>query len=254
MIIRYLTLEPHMKRMIFVIMATIVSSIIATAQIPNKPWTEWTDKEVDKLLRTSPWSVRQIASLERSPYGVENSAKFSPPLSLQDMRGLDNFQVQSMLATNFQIRFLSASVIRQAFARRVELGLKNGDPRLRSQLEDFVNRKFDEWIVITVDFDMVQGWNPAPIRQIFKEANINSLNKYTYLETDGGRRIPLADYKPPTEDGLGAKFIFQRMENGKPVIPEGTRRLRFYSELARFLVVDSRFNLAEMLYKGQVEY
>ncbi|MBK8316318.1 MAG: hypothetical protein IPL01_20790, partial [Acidobacteria bacterium] len=134
-----------MKRMIFVIMAMLVSSIIATAQIPNKPWTEWTDKEVDKLLRTSPWSVRQVASLERSPYGVENSAKFSPPLSLQDMRGLDNFQVQSMLATNFQIRFLSASVIRQAFARRVELGLKNGDPRLRSQLEDFVNRKFDEW-------------------------------------------------------------------------------------------------------------
>jgi hypothetical protein len=83
--------------------------------------------------------------------------------------------------------------------------------------------------------------------------NTGVLKNNTYIEARGKRTF-LEDYKPPSGDGLGAKFVFKRTENGEPVIPSDSGDLRFYSELSKNIKLNMRFKLSEMNYDGKLEY
>ncbi len=216
------------------------------AQKSAKPWTEWSEPEARKLLDDSPWAKTQAKedNLNRNPL----------PLTQTDIQNVDSLGLNAALQSRLQVRFLSAQPIRQAFARIVELKQKNRNPNLKQQLQSFVDRKFDDWIVVAVDFDSTETGNPNYLRQAFANATTNSLKYATYLELKGGRRVMLQDYKVPINDGLGAKFIFPRLVNGNPFLASDSGEVRFYTELTTFIRVNVRFKVAEMMHNGTLEY
>lgn len=217
-----------------------------SAQKAAKPWTEWSEREVRKMLNDSPWGKTQDG-------GDAVNRHLTPPTAY-DMRTIDNTAAISQLAAKLNVRFLSAQPIRGAFARMVELNQKHPDPALREQLQNFVDRKFDDWIVITVEYEVKEGWDSGALRQAFANSNTETLKHYTYLETDDGQRLPLQEYKTPINDGLGAKFIFPRQVNGHPFITPGAKDVRFHSELGRFLRINVQFKVSEMMSNGSLEY
>lgn len=219
-----------------------------SAQKTAKPWTEWTEKEAKNMLDDSAWA-RMQASEDNL-----NRAFFSPTPSSIDTRNLDQFGLMSLRSSKISARLLSAQPIRQAFARMVELKQKNPTPDLKQQLQAFVDRKFDDWIVVAVDYEPGPNGDPAFLRKAFAEATTNLLKSTTYLEVQGGKRLTLQDYKVPINDGLGAKFIFPRTLDGKPFVTADSGELHFYTEMAQFIRVNARFKVKEMMRNGALEY
>jgi len=224
----------------------LLAGSVVSAQKAGKPWTEWSEREARKLLFDSAWGKTQDGGAEISRY-------LTPPTAY-DNRTVDNTAAISQLAAKLNVRFLSALPIRQAFARMMEINQKKPDPVLHDQLQNFIDRKFDDWIVISVDYEVKEGWDSGALRQALANSSTETLKHYTYLETNDGQYLPLQEYKAPIQDGLGAKFIFPRLVNGQPFITANTKNVLFHSEIGRFLRINVHFKVSEMMVNGNLEY
>jgi hypothetical protein len=93
-----------------------------------------------------------------------------------------------------------------------------------------------------------------------------------------GRHVFLQEYQPPRNDGLGARFIFPRLIDGKQYITADSGEIHFVSELSQSDAasgvvsrgqasggaggsagpmnyrLDSRFKVAAMNFQGKLEY
>src|SRR5439155_1385020 len=60
----------------------------------------------------------------------------------------------------------------------------------------------------------------------------NELKNDTYLVIRDGKRLFLKEYQRPRNDGLGARFIFQRLTDGEPFINERSDAILFHAEIS----------------------
>ncbi|MCI0488566.1 MAG: hypothetical protein L0229_18410, partial [Blastocatellia bacterium] len=60
-------------------------------------------------------------------------------------------------------------------------------------------------------------------------------------------------YLPPGEMELGARFVFPRLVDGKPLVTLENREIRFHAELGDY-TLDKSFKLRDMIYKNRLEY
>lgn len=233
-------------KLIFLGLIFLAVGSSVSAQQGAKPWTEWSEKEARKLIEDSAWAKSQTRG--------DTIDRHSTPLTPEDLRHTDSLALTSLLTAKLYARFLSAQPVRQAFARLVELKQKPLDTKLKGQLQNFVDRKFDDWIVIAVDHETQDARDPSALRQAFANLNKEALKRSTYLELKNGQRLMLQDYQAPANDGLGAKFIFPRLVNGQPFLTSGAGEVRFYVEISRLLSLNIRFKVSEMYYNGSFEY
>jgi hypothetical protein len=89
--------------------------------------------------------------------------------------------------------------------------------------------------------------------QLLTSADAAAMKTTAYLERKDGKRIELMDYRPPSQDGMGAKFVFPRMVDGKPFLDGNSGELRVYIELGK-TKLSRKFKVAEMIYDGKLEY
>ncbi|HEY9501744.1 MAG TPA: hypothetical protein VIR01_08985, partial [Pyrinomonadaceae bacterium] len=153
----------------------------------------------------------------------------------------------------YHVRFLSAKPVRAAFARLVLLAKTEPDEALTTQLQGFIDRDFSEYIVVSVGVEVGDQKMAGPIMQAFSAANSEALQKTVYLERKDGKKLFLMDYRPPVEDGMGAKFIFKRAVDGQPFLSENDS-VRFVAQLNEKMKLDTRYKLSNMLYDGKLEY
>ena len=85
-------------------------------------------------------------------------------------------------------------------------------------------------------------------------ADATVLKTTTYLERKDGKRVFLMDYLAPIQDGLGAKFVFPRMVDGKPFVDTNSGEVRFSTEVGKAVKISKRFKVNEMMYDGKLEY
>ena len=90
--------------------------------------------------------------------------------------------------------------------------------------------------------------------QAFNSANTGTLKNTSYLERNDGKKLFLEEYVPPGKDGFGARFIFLRELEGKPFLTKDSGEVRFYAEYSNGIKVNRRFKIADMNYKGELEY
>ena len=246
-----------MKKVLSTILLICFVVAVAVAQKqPEKPWDEWTDKDVKKILDNSGWGQVQTDN------GQDIFA--GGTVNKPQMRGSEQGLSEQPPVVDYHIRLLSAKPIRAAFMR--QLALKQKGPT-KDQAQAFVDRKFDSYIVVSVYYESRDGRFPANTAKAFSAPNLDLLKKNTYLERTDGKRIPLQNYMPPSSDGLGAKFIFSRTDAGKPFVSSDVSELRFVAEVPAepgqasggggtvvYLKLNMRFRVAEMKYDGQLEY
>jgi hypothetical protein len=243
-----------MKKVISSILLICAAVAIAVAQKqPVKPWDEWTDKDVKKILDNSAWGqIQTDTGQDIFAGGTTNRPQ---------ARGSEQGLSEQPPVVDYHIRLLSAKPIRAAFMR--QLALKQKGPT-KDQMQAFVDRKFDPYIVVSVIYESRDGRFPANTAKAFSNPNMELLRKNTYLERTDGKRVPLKNYIPPSSDGLGAKFIFDRADAGKPFVSTDIPELRFIAEVpaepgqtggtVTYLKLNMRFKIAEMTYDGILEY
>jgi hypothetical protein len=247
----------------------IICAVFALASAQkSKSWKDWSEKDAKKVLDNSGWAQTQT--------DTDTTQMFYTPTTSSTQTSVEGTTNQAT-STNYHIRFLSSKPVRQAMVRLAELE----SHATATQLRAFAERNFDEWIVVAVTFDSKDGRYSGTSLQAFNSANIGVLKNKTYLERKDGKRLFLEDYKPPINDGLGAKFIFHRMEDGKPFITADTGEVRFVCEmpsasrtdtdvvqtagskfdpknntlaLTNFIKLNMKFKINDMMYEGKLEY
>jgi len=246
-------------------MRTVVSACLMVAMFAclalaqkDKPWTEWTKKDVDKTLNDSAWGQTQTEggsassstqSAVTSTMGSRNEERNLSSASRQNETG----ETKPVAYVKYHVRFLSAKPVRAAFARQVLLSRPAPDEALTTQLQGFIDRDFSEYIVVSVGVEVGDQKMAGPIMQAFNSATAEALQKTVYLERKDGKKHFLMDYRPPVEDGMGAKFVFKRVVDGQPFLSENDS-VRFVAQLNEKMKLDTRYKLSNMLFDGKLEY
>jgi hypothetical protein len=233
-----------MKKLSITLMVVFAFVAVAVAQKKAKPWEEWNEKEVQKMLNDSPWGQTQTETNTSEMFYSPND-----PNASGGSRAKEGAYNQAV-STNFRIRLLSAKPIRQAFARGV--AMKN--PQLMEKLRAFADQTSDQFIVVAVDYDSADQRFSGKAMQAFNSAVTSTLKNVSYLETNNGKRIFLQEYMAPIKDGMGAKFVFSRTIDDKPFITPESGFLRFYAEMGAGIKINMRFKIADMTYDGKLEY
>jgi len=221
----------------------------ATAAQKEKPWTEWTKKDAQKILDDSAWGQTQIETDTSEMTWSTATRPITGPGALNQATSVSYF-----------IRFVSAKPIRQAYARLAELDSANTPQQLKAARDFVDDARFEQIVSVSVDCTTKDGRFYGPAFQAFNSAITNTLRNNTYLELKGGKRIFLQEYQPPTAGGIGAIFNFPRLENGKPLLDAKSGEIRFYSLFpnkmtdGRPLELNMRFKVDKMMYGGVLEY
>ena len=245
------------------ILLALLAGVTATAQ-DKELWPKWDKGKVNKMLNSSPWAQTQTdtdtsemtyrpTSAGTSTIGQSATASSSnnSGQTVQDNR-VDRGATNQAMSVNYHVRFLSAKPIRQAFARMIEIQEKDSKS-VREQLGPFVERDFSDFIVITVSFDASDNRYAGPVLQAFASATTGTLKNDAYLERSDGKRLFVMDYKPPINDGLGAKFIFPRKVDDQPFLSD-TGDVRFFAKFTDKITVNTKYKLKDMMYEGKLEY
>ena len=249
-----------MRKLLVTLLAVILMVSIAASQ--EKPWTEWTKVEADRILNHSPWGQTQTETdtteMVYTPT-TQGGGLPSTRVATTDRQAVNNSRISQgatnqPISVNYHVRLLSAKPVRQAVMRVVELTQKTPDPKLLRDLRAFVERDFSDYIVVAVAFDSTDGRFSGPAFQAFSSATLGTLKNNTYLERKDGKRLFLMEYHTPINDGLGAKFIFPRMMDETLFLKPDSGSVRFSSEVTRQLKLNVTFKLSEMVYDGQLEY
>lgn len=224
-------------------------TMTAPAQWEKKPYTEWSEKEAQKMLNDSPWGRTQIftspGEFFREPVSGRAGAGGAPPP-----------RPANAIHVNFRIRFLSSKPIRQAIGRMLELSHKGElSEATATRIKSFTSGEFLEYIIITVTCDSRDaGANVREAQSLLSTRGTGHLKNNTFLETKGGKRLFLQEYQQPRDDGVGARFIFPRLVDGKPFITPESEEVRFFSELSGTYRLDRRYKVKDMTWEGKLEY
>jgi hypothetical protein len=246
-----------MRRVLFICSALALLNATAFAQ-KSKPWTEWTVKDAQKVLTDSAWAQTQTELTDAQPAsgGAVTKTQSSKAATLEAAEKTESAEKKqdAALSTKFYVAFLTAKPVRQAFIRMIELKRPEMAADKVTELRTFVDRDFGDYVVVTLILDGTDMKRLGPAKQEIIAADPELLKTSAYLERKDGKRISLMDYRPPSPDGMGAKFIFPRTSDGQPFIDANSGELRVFIQLGKTVKVNRRFKVAEMMYDGKLEY
>jgi len=246
---------------------TLLLALLVSSDTQEKPWSEWTRQEAEKILNNSGWGQTQTetdtSEMVYSPTtqsGATGSTRSETIRGTQtDRQSINNNRAaqgatNQAVSVNYHIRLLSAKPVRQAFMRVIELTQKQRDEELLEGLRAFVQRDFSKFIVVAVTLDSTDGRYSGPALQSLSSATVGTLKNKTYLERKDGKRVFLIEYHAPISDGLGAKFVFSRMVDEASFLNVNSGTFRFYSEVGSQLKLNVTYKMSDLMYQGQLEY
>ena len=235
----------------FLLVSCVIGfSITTQGQKKSETWTEWSKKDAEKVLTSSPWAQTQVETdLSEMFYSPTSQGRGAPNSAARAQQGATNQEV----TLSYHIRFFSARPIRQALARLYQIQRKPTEEQL-SGLQSFANATPSKVIIVTVTYDSSDGRTLGRVMQVFESAITATLKNKAYLERKDGTRVFLEEYVPPGKDGFGARFIFPRVFQERAFINDDTGEVRFYAELADSMKLNMRFPVSQMKYNGQLEY
>jgi hypothetical protein len=245
-----------MKRSLFIFLAVLFIAVPVSAQ-KTKPWTEWNEKEATKILNDSAWGQTQTELAEAAEPTSVSAVSQTTAGRREDQRissasNVESGESKTRASLNYRVRFLSAKPVRAAFVRMIEL--QGANPERVAELRPFVDRDFGDYIVIALSVDGTDRKRLGPSTEEIKNAEEAALQKSAYLERKDGSKLFLTNFRVPAQDGLGAKFVFPRVVDGKPFIDANTGEFKFVLEIGKTIKINRKFKVSDMMYEGKLEY
>jgi hypothetical protein len=247
-----------MSKKIFGVMAAVLFAAVVVYGADawkDKDFEKWDQKDVDKILKDSPWS-------KAVQYGGGGSSAMEAPLStpgsdasheggngggngrngLSASGGLGASQGMGA-ATNFFVRWYSSRTVREAMARQREL---NGTPA--DEARKNLDTEIDTYEVL------LQSSNLS----IFGKEGESSLKEHSYLMLKSNKD-KIAPSKVTVLKGQGdrvaaVQFDFPRKkESGEPTIGPGEKGVEFFTKAGATPLTVS-FDVSKMVDKKGADF
>jgi hypothetical protein len=245
-----------MRRGVVLVLVIVFLTVSVTAQ-KIKPWTEWSKKDAEKTLNDSAWAQTQSegeGSSESPGSGAITQVAAPRAADREISRSGESGQSKPVTMVKYRIRLLTAKPIREAFSRIVVLNQASPNPDLSQQLQGFIDRDFSDYIIVAVTLETNDKRMGGTVLQTLNNTSVEALKDNAFLERKDGKRVALQDYRAPSTDGMGAKFIFPRKLDGEPFVVDPKDNLRFVAQFNDKIKISARYKLSEMFYNGNVEY
>jgi hypothetical protein len=227
---------------------------IDASQKEKKPWTEWTQKEAEKVLDNSPWAQIQNETDTTEMFFQPTADPRTTPRTPNSDGRLAQGATNQASNLKYGIRFFSARPVRQAFVRMIQLRQKDLPPDVVERMKSFAELQATDSIIIAVTIEGTDKRSLGHVMQLFNSAATGTLKNATYLERNDGKRIFLEEYVPPGKDGFGARFIFLRMVDEQLFLTPQVSDVRFVTELGSDVKLNMRFRVSDMMLDGKLEY
>jgi len=241
-----------MKKKVALALITLMAAAAVAQKKDEKPWTEWSKKDAEKVLTDSPWAKAQTDTDTSQMFYSPTQDPQRMGTSSNDSSRLAQGATNQAVNVSFQVRFFSARPVRQALARIMEIN--NKPPAdVAAKLHQFAEMQSTNSIIVTVTYASSDQRYSGVVMQQFNSAATGTMKNDVYLQRSDSKQLFLEEYVPPGKDGFGARFIFLRELDGEPFVKDATGELRFYAKYPNGIKIDRRFKLAEMMYQGQLE-
>ncbi len=194
----------------------------AFAQGPwaKKDWKQWSKDDCKKILEDSPWARRWAHSEAK----MANFAT-RPDAQGRGGSGTEGVGSESELTIYYIVQFRSALPIRQAVVRQAQI--ENKYDRMESkqreavdkQTEGFLNRKFDDIIVVHVMYGSnVQEYNRDLATFWQTHYPEGTVPQEAFLDGPKGQKITPLRLLSPKGGAQEFELIFPRLVNGEPLV------------------------------------
>jgi hypothetical protein len=230
------------RRVIATAFFTIVTVgfLLAKEKWDDVPFQQWNRNLTVKLFNDSPWaqSLTYSSELGTGAQGL-NEAHY-----------------------NFVVRVFSSLPMREAYVRMLQL-MNNYDGLPAERQKDFdarvtspmLNLNVSDEVVIAVSFQTNDPNADRELKRFFSTASTETLSQQAYIYSPQAGRVDLKKYVPPGSEGIGARFIYSRVVNGKPMLNPGDREMRFELWINPInQQLRAGFDSRKMVYKGELSY
>jgi len=211
----------------------------AERRATEKDFHSWSLEEAVAVLTSSPWARQETYT--RLIGGIGS--------------GLSG---EKEIYSTFFVRFLSARPVREAYARIKQLQegyeqMSREDRRkLDSALDPGLRLDVRNWIVLTLGFRSNDQNLELRVRQFLEDQTTETMKNRARFSTARFPQLLLAAYFPPAEEIVGAKFVFPRVVEGKPVVSPEDSRVTFELDVPGFdPELRANFAVAAMLVEGK---
>lgn len=252
-----------------IILAFLIAALLSNMTIAQKqkPWTEWSKKDAEKMLNESAWGQTQTdtdtSEMTYSGTSDPNTAgkgavATRDTTSTNNDNRLGSGAKNQALSLTYRVRFFTAKPIREAFARMIVLQQKAADEQkvkeLATKFQGWIDGDMGDFVVVAVTIEATDRRLSGPAEQAFNSSTADLLKNKCYLELKDGKRVFLTGYEPPTADQTGAKFVFPRTINGQPILTAESESVRFVAEFNDKVKIIRKYKVADMMYNGKLEY
>jgi hypothetical protein len=201
-----------------------------------KPYTEWTQKDVDKLLKDSPWA--KTIPLSQGPelalQGSGRGGRGGEGDSGGAGAGSESYRAQPRLVVTWY-----SKPVREAVARRLQL---NDPSATREQIDQLLNRPASSFYDL-----LIVGWNPG------RNPNAaQALREGTYLQKKNKEKLPLQDVLMPQKRGDPLVLRFAREAGGKPVLTLDDKEVQLVLKMGDN-TIRTTFRLSDMVVNERLE-
>ena len=204
----------------------------------KKKYTQWSEKECQKLLTDSPWTEKWIyreivlssdLAASGAPLGsAPGPTDGPPPVQTGTVSGPGSGGGAQVMYGG-QLR--SAWPIRQALVRSAEL--RAGYDKLPAeqrqvldqQANNFLAARFTDTIVIYVTYFSARERDAQEMERYWRAQSTESLEESAILTTQPDRRVAVMDFVLPREGERAFQLVFPRVASGRPVV--GTKDKKF---------------------------
>jgi len=234
-----------MKRLTICVLLLLGFSVILWAGAKDfwqsKPYTEWTEKEVEKMLTDSPWVQKwyydpsRYSIQQRDPSGELLRAQQREASSLRSQMPTQPFTLL--------IAWSNARPWKAAVMRNQQLATGTSNPE---QEKAFIEGK-EPLIRI-----QVMSTNPRLLRELTTE----QLQENTYLEVKAKKKtkLPIARYAPPDKNNPNvALYIFPKEHEGNPVLSPEVKEIIFRTLIVK-AEIEVKFKTKDMTVNNQIEW
>ncbi len=224
-----------------------LATVLVAKDFWEEPFTKWKRDQVVKMLGDSPWSQTQIFT---SAIGKNATGATTEKGSMAGQQEIEH---------RLTVRFLSAKPIREALVRfnQIAMNYDSMDEEKRkdvdTRLGGLLNADVSDKIIVAVELKTNDPNVVRDFSQFLDTARTETLKQSVYLISDRLGRVDLKEYIPPSPRMPGAKFIFPRSVNDKPLVTPDDKELKFDmwvpSVNQRLFVT---FKPAKMVYRGDL--
>lgn len=237
---------------------------MAQQEVLRKPFQQWTEVEVTKLLNDSGWARTQATRVLRPKQmrSVAGQASEVPTASSPEAHAALG-GAEDAVDYRFTIRLRSARPIREAIVRLVQLESKYDQmsPEQRSSIDQQTSELLEcnecrDNYIVSVGFGSLNSKNVDLVYDWFKGQTVASLKAYIYLANELGERRDLINFIAPKVPGDEAFFFFARLdENGKPLITSRNKKLLFrMSDKNASSITNFNMDVAKMILDDKPEF